>query len=190
MEIFSGLRTGTGQMILRRKLRSRNRSKKVYNLITARTIGILFDATNSNCFEPVYKFYKELSNSHLKVSVLGYYHGKIVPDNYLFKKDFLFLLRKDIRWPYKIRNEEVVKFLDKKFDIVIDLNLNNNFLFDQLVALSMARFKVGRFREKKNYFDLMINMEKEPTLEYFIQQIRHYLELINRPDLSPKFQNL
>jgi len=83
-----------------------------------------------------------------------------------------------------------LKFLDKKFDILIDLNLNKLVLFDHLVALSLARFKVGRFRSDKNYYDLMINTKNEPTLEYFIQQITHYLEMINRPDLTPKFQNI
>ena len=176
--------------MLQRKLKSRKRNKKVYNLRTARTIGILFDATNSKCFEPVQSFYKELSGGHLKISVMGYFHGKTIPDKYLFKKDFTFFFKTEVRWPTIIKNEDTLRFLDKPFDILIDLNLNRDFLFDQMVALSKARFKVGRFREEKNYYDLMINMEKEPTLEYFIQQVNYYLEMINRPDLTPKFQNI
>ena len=190
MEIFSGFGTGIGRIMLRQKLKSRKRRKKVYNLRTARTIGILFDATNPKCFEPVQRFYKELSGDHLKINVMGYFHGKVVPDKYLFKKDFIFFFKTEVRWPTVIKNKDTLKFIDKPFDILIDLNLNRQFLFDQIVALSKAKFKVGRFREEKNYYDLMINMEKEPTLEYFIQQVSHYLEMINRPDLTPKFQNI
>lgn len=190
MEIFSGLRNGLGKIVLYRKLRHHSRNKKVYNLNTARTVGILFDATNPNCFESVYKFYKDLSSGHLSVTVLGYLHGKTIPDKYLFKKDFYFFYKQEVTFLYKFKNPEVKKFLNRKFDILIDLNLDKSFLFDTLTALSLARFKVGRFQAEKNYFDFMINMEEEPTLEYFMQQVKHYLELINRPELTPKFQNI
>lgn len=190
MEIFSKLGSGTGKMVLRKMLKTRKRHKKVFNLKTARSIGILFDATNINHFEAVYELYKDLLKDHEEIFVLGFVNANDIPDQYLFKKNFSFFTKKEVNWYFKPKNQDALRFTDKRYDILINLNLTYNLLFDFIIALSLARFKVGRYCREENYYDFMISIEKEPTFEYFIQQVKHYLEMINRPELSTNFINV
>ncbi len=190
MELFSKIRSSVTSLVIRRLLKSRKRNKKVYNLSTARTIGIVFDGTNPKNFDGVYDFYKSLKERNIKVSILGYVHSRDIPNNFLIRKNIQFFTTKEVNWYYKPKNTEALKFANKKFDILINLDLNNEKVINYIVSISMARFKVGRFVKGDSYNDLSIRMDQEPTLEYFIQQIWHYLELINRSDLTPKFENV
>ncbi len=190
MELFSNMRTRVGAWSLRKTVNSRKRHKKVFNLHTARSIGILYDATNHNYFEPVLKFAKELKDNNSEVSVLGFINSKDVPDKYLFKKGYAYFNKSEMNWYYKPTSEDAISFMNLKLDILIDLNLERSLLFDFIVATSLARFKVGRYRKDCKYYDFMIQIKNDPTFEYFIQQVKHYLEMINRPELSPNFENI
>jgi len=190
MELFSKARSIITSLVVRRLLKSRKRNKKVYNLSTARTIGLIFDGTNPKNFDGVYDFYKSLKERNINISILGYVQPKKIPDNFLIKKNIQFFTTKEVNWYFKPINTDALKFADKKFDILINLDLNREKVINYIVSISLARFKVGRFMQGDNYNDLSIRLDKEPTLEYFIQQVWHYLELINRPDLTPKFENV
>ena len=93
-------------------------------------------------------------------------------------------MRKSLNWYYKPVSEEAEKFVASSFDILIDLNLKENFPCKFLIALSPAHFKVGRFSDREEYYDLMIHIDKERKIDYFIDQVTHYLDVINRPELS------
>ncbi|MEA1899137.1 MAG: hypothetical protein U9N53_15875 [Bacteroidota bacterium] len=190
MELFSRVRSSVTGLVVKRLLKSRKRNKKVYNLSTARTIGLIFDGTNPKNFDGVYDFYKTLKERNINISILGYVQPKNIPDNFLIKKNIQFFTTKEVNWYFKPKNTEALKFADKKFDILINLDLNQEKVINYIVSISLARFKVGRFVKENNYNDLSIRLDKEPTLEYYIQQVWHYLELINRPDLRPKFENV
>ena len=69
-------------------------------------------------------------------------------------------------------------------NFLIDLNLQENFPCQFLVALSPAHLKVGKFTNSEGFYDLMINIDKGKKIDYFIEQTKHYLELINRPELA------
>ena len=182
--MFSNIRHGIGKWVLRRNLKSLQRTKRVYNLTTARKIGILFDGTNHKDFDRILEFYKFLKDKMINIHVLGYVNAKDVPDKYLFKKDFYFILKKNLNWYYKPVSEEAEKFVTSSFDILIDLNLKENFPCQFIVGLSHAHFKVGKFTSKKEFYDLMIHIDKGRKIDYFIEQVKHYLEVINRPELS------
>jgi len=190
MKFLINFRIWVGRLILKRLIKTRHRHKKVFNLRTAQTIGIVYDATSTNHFDAILEFTKELAKRKLTIYVLGYIRGKEIPDKYLFKKDHSYFFKKDINWYSRTNHPDAVKFMNQKFDILIDLHLYRDFVFDFIVGMSLARFKVGRFSEGPNYYDLMIQVKGEPTFEYFIQQVHYYLDMINRPELTPHFQNI
>ncbi len=156
----------------------------VYNFTTARKIGILFDGTNNEDFDWVLEFYKFLKERYLNTHVLGYVNAKELPDKYLFKKGFNYVLKKNLNWYYKPISEEAEKFMTSNFDILIDCTMKENFPCKYLVALSRAHFKVGRFAGDEEFYDLMIQIDEGKRIDYFIDQVKHYLEVINRPELS------
>ena len=181
MEIFSKFRTKTGKAVLRKLQAKRVRRRKVFNFKTAQKIGIVFDATNPNHFNAVYGFYKELLGERKEVFMLGFVDSNEVPEKYLFKKNLFIFTRKDVNWVYKPKNTDAIRFINKEFDILIDLTLEYYFILDYIISLSLARFKVGRFHDERADYDMMIHMKDGLTIEYFVNQVKHYLERINRP---------
>jgi len=190
MELFSKVRLSITGLVVKRLLKSRARNKKVFNLSTARTMGLIFDGTNPKNFDGVYDLYKSLKEKNINISILGYVQAREIPDNFLIKKNIQFFTTKEVNWYFKPKNKDALKFADQKFDILINLDLNRVKVINYIVSISLARFKVGRFMKGDKYNDFSIQTDMEPTLEYFIQQVWHYLELINRPELTPKFENV
>ncbi len=167
--------------------RNQRRKKQVFNLKTAKSIGILFDATVTETFDAVREFYHDLKKNGRSVTVLGFVNDKEVPGHYLFKKDFIMFCRKMLNWYGKPVAPDVLVFIKCPFDILIDLTMTDHFVFDYITGSSPARFKVGRFREKRAYADMMIHLEENTSLEHFIELVSGYLETINRPELSSNY---
>lgn len=187
--MLTKIKSGMANYILRKRLKLHQRRKKVYNLQSARRIGILFDATDEKEFDHVMEFYKYLKLKGIVVFVLGYVNDKDVPDKYLFKKNFNFFLRKNLNWYHRPVSHESERFIKENFDILIDLNLRDCFPCQYIIALSPAHFKVGKYSERASYYDLMIDIKKENNIYFLIEQTKHYLEVINRPELSPNIMN-
>ena len=179
-----------GNFVLKKKLKQFRRTKMVHNLKTAKRIGIVFNATKQEDYKQVSDFVKDIHDRGIEVKVLGFVNNKDVPNEYLLKKNFSYFLKKSLNWYRKPVNPEVEKFLKEKFDIVIDFSLDNDYLFNYIISLSPSRFKVGKFKEPNNHYDFMIKINKYKDLKYFIEQAGHYLEVINRPELSPSFMDV
>lgn len=192
MKIFLKLQLAFGDFVLKRKLKHFRRTIKVHNFKTAKRIGIIFNATKQEDYRQVSGFIEDIKEIGIgmEVKVLGFVNNKDVPNEYLLKKNFSYFLKRSLNWYRKPVNSEVERFLTEKFDILIDFSLNNDYLFKYIMALSPSRFKVGKFREPNNYYDFMISINKDKDLKYFIEQVRHYLEMLNRPELSPDFMNI
>ncbi len=190
MNIFSKIQFFVGDFVLKKKLKHLRRTKKVHNLKTAKRIGIVFNATKQEDYRQVAGFVKDIQGKGIEVKVLGFVNDKDVPNEYLFKRNFSYFLKKSLNWYRKPVNPEVERFLKEKFDILIDFSLDNDYLFNYIIALSPSRFKVGKFKEPNNHYDFMITINKDKDLRYLIEQARHYLEVINRPELAPSFMNI
>ena len=190
VNIYSKIQFFVGNFVLKKKLKHLKRLKKVHNLKTAKRIGIVFNATKQDDYRQVLDFVKDIQGRGIEVKVLGFVDDKDVPNEYLLKKNFSYFLKKSLSWYRKPVNPEVERFLREKFDIVIDFSLENDYLFNYVIALSPSRFKVGKLKSINDYHDLMISINKDKELKYFIEQAKHYLEVINRPELSPSFINI
>ncbi len=199
MKLTDNIFLKIGHFVLNRTLKSIIRKREVNNFDSAKTIGIVFNATQQNSYECIKNFISFLSDYDLKVLAIGFVNDNKIPDNYLYYKGFTFFSKKNLNWYFKPNDEDVDKFIDKQFDILIDFSLENYYPVQYIVGLSKAKFKVGRLSEKNNYYDLMIalekykkpdvltddekekklyhniDVEKENKLDFFIEQVKHYL---------------
>ncbi|NOY36678.1 MAG: hypothetical protein GXO83_03795 [Chlorobi bacterium] len=179
------IRQKAGLLAIRRNRRLYRRTRKVYNLKSAQSIGIVFDATRQEDFDAVLAMYQRIASPEKTVQVVGYIHGKEIPASYLFKKDFFLFHRKMLNWYRKPVDEDVARFIRTPFHILIDLSLQDRFCLRFIIGSCPASFKVGRYLHGKNDYDLMISLEESDDLPFFISQVEHYLETINRPELLP-----
>jgi hypothetical protein len=150
-----------GNKSIRNYLKNKNREVKTCNIAEAKSIGILFNATHQISFEIVKALVKDLSTKKNKIDVLGFVDSKQLIDHYLYRKGFDFFTRSQLNWYYKPVVENVQKFIEKPYDILIDLSLDDPFPIHYIIACSQAKFKVGRYYEGQDCLDFMIDMEKE-----------------------------
>ena len=160
MKFIDKIKPKIGHFVLNRTLKKIIRIKEVNNFDSAKTLGIVFNATQQNSYECIKNFISFLSEYELQVLALGFVNDNKIPDNYLYYKGFTFFSKKNLNWHFKPNDKDVDKFIDKQFDILIDFSLENYYPVQYIVGLSKAKFKVGRLSEKNNYYDLMIDIEK------------------------------
>lgn len=174
-----------GTFFLQKEMLSISRNKALFNLKDAKTVGILFDASNKEEFELVKKYVVYLKELKKKVKTIGYFNSKEIPQMVFSKLEYDFFSQKQLNWYNKPSDPFIDNFINEEIDILIDLNLNNHFPLKYIATSSKAKFKVGKYSEKnKTIYDMLIDYSDTKGLKYFMRQIDIYLNMINNTTLS------
>ena len=160
----------------------------VYNLDSARRIGIVFIASSDLVFEQALGFMNFLKEKNLEVKLIAYYPGKEIPQKFLLRKNINVFTKKDLNWYFKPLSTFADEFIATDFDILIDLSMQETFPLKWITSLSRAKFKVGNLSYFGNPNDLIINIKPQENLDYLITQIKHYLYLINNRIAQEKIE--
>jgi len=169
--------------LLNKSQGNENRFKRVYNYMDAQSLGILFkfkDETQYNTVKQYIKFVKE-THDIKEVFALCFFDGKEQPEFIKSRVDFDFFVRKEINWQQKISNSAVVNFIEKSYHILIDITDGEDPVTNKILSDSYASFKIGKVGSKnEGSYDLMIDMKTDESLKKYLEQINHYLTIINR----------
>lgn len=180
MSFISNIKLSIGINILRSKLKKLKRERGVFNFDNAKTVGLVFNATKQESFDIANEFVKFLELKTITVKTLGFVDSKEVLEFYRETVNTKYFSKKNLNWFGKPKNENVDKFINQNFDILIDLSLIDEYPIVYISALSKAKFKVGRLTGKEEYLDFMIDISKKPEYKYLIEQIKHYLLSLNK----------
>lgn len=177
------LKDTIGSYFLKKEMASLNRNKVLANLNDAKTIGILFDASNKEEFELVRKYVVYLREYRKKVKAIGYFNTKEIPQMVVSKLEYDFFSQKQLNWYSKPSDPFIDNFINEENDILIDLNIYNHIPLKYIAAISKAKFKVGKYsKENEAIYDMMIDYSEEKGLKYFMRQIDTYLNMINKKE--------
>ena len=165
---------------LRKKLSKITRNTCFHNYDTAKTIILVFDASNQEDYKAVYSFFKQLSDKGIRVQMLGFNYAKDSLDFYQTGVYFSYFSKQDFSWYGAIKNPKLNELLQKKWDILIDFSIEENYFIDAITNLSNAQFKIGTKKENTPNYDFIIDIEKNRNLPYFIAQIDFYLKMIKK----------
>lgn len=155
------------------------------NMNDAKTIAILFEATNAEDFELVKRYVGYLREMRKKVKVLGYFSRKEIPKLTYSKLEYDFFDKKQLNWHMKPSGAVVNNFIEEEYDILIDLNIHEHLPLKYIAALSRSRFKVGKTQESSTeVYDLSIDHAQDKSLKYFLRQVDTYLLMINKREDS------
>ncbi len=172
------LRHKIADYLFHREFKNHKAKQHLIPFEKAKSIGILYDSSNEKYFELVKRYVKEIRELHQKdVLALGYYDQDELPPMRFSKLGLDFFTRKTLNWYYKPSNPIVKNFVNREFDILIDLHTGNSIPFKYIVAMSKARFKIGKYEKgSTSFYDFMISTRENLALPQFIEHVNHYLK--------------
>jgi len=184
MELIRNIRLKIGKIILSTKMSRTNRKVFYSNISLVKKIGIIWDTSRSEDFPYLSKFHLKMQEKNIEVKMIGYYPGKILPDQYTALRYMTFIRKKEINFFYIPVSPEIKAFINEPVEILIDINFKRVFPLQYISSLSSAGFKVGLFDSESNNtpFDMMMEIKKPVDVESYLNQVILYLEMINSGD--------
>lgn len=169
-----------GELILKRRLKKQNRNREVKNLMLCKSILILASEPEDMSAMNTSEFVQYLNGLGKEVVTIFSPIGK-KQINKSYNPEIEIIKKGDLTLFLIPKNLVIHDCINREFDLLIDLSLSNTFTMKYIHALSMAKFKVGGAVNYKNrYSDLTIDIKNNPTVEYLITQLKHYLININK----------
>ncbi len=175
--MFKNIKEKIGKSQLKKTFKHRKRKVVAKNFDDITNIGIIYTANKESDITTIKNLIKTLP-SKIKVSCLGYFNEKNLKDFHLQTDKHSFFCSSDLNWFFKPVSETVKDFTHKPFDVLIDLNKEKSIPMDFILFESKAHLIVGRYN-KKAIYDFMINVEKNDSDLYFLEQTVKYLKMIN-----------
>ncbi len=178
MSFIRKWRIKAGNYFLNKMLPLVQRKKHFESFANAKTVGILFNATDKEEFELVKRYVRYLKECDKKVKALGFFNTDKIPELTYTKLEWDFFTIKDLAWNYIPNKNFIENFINEEFDILIDMNVHQDFPLYYISALSKAHFKIGQYNINADY-DLMIEMPVEKGLKYYLRSIDQYIQILN-----------
>ena len=169
------------QHLLKRRAKRMKRRVKANNLAKLESALIVYHATDEKQRKAVIDFARFLKEERLKVETLGFYKRKNKQDQ--LPEDeagYYYFDKNSIGWLGFPKASKILKLLSKEHQLLIDLNLENLFPLEVISTLSKANFKVGKSQSYQDEVcDMTISTENN-EVNYLIEQIKNYLQIINK----------
>ncbi|HEX7412656.1 MAG TPA: hypothetical protein VF411_01330 [Bacteroidia bacterium] len=162
-----------------KKLCALPRNKQFIKLGDAKTVGIVFEVTDSNTFEIVKKFILQLKEYTKNVHAIGYVDEKLTPNYSYIKTDIDLFNKKELKGFYRPQSAYIKTFMEDEKDLLIDLNIHQKTPLRYVAAASKAKCKVAmHLPENEVLHDILIAVSPQQGLEFYLQQIIRYLEAV------------
>lgn len=188
MNLIQQIRTNAGNYFLHKGIASLKRSKKLVNINSAGSVGILFELTEESIYYSIQKYFQKLQEKKIKVKALGYASNKLVTNHFLPVLSFDFFNSKQMNWLQIPKAQCVQDFIESDFDICINLASENVFTLKYIAGMSKARLKVGaygkdmpgkRYNQLAEIYDIMLLAEENHNQIAFLDNIHEYLTILN-----------
>ncbi len=172
--MFEKIRLAIARKKLRRAIASLSRRRRTHTLESARTLGVLFDATPERNRREVLEFAKNLEKKGKKVTLLGFIADAKNPGEHPFG----FFTPKELRWDGTPNSEKATDFIRQKFDLLLSFNPAGRLPMDWVAVHSPAAMKIGFVTGSPNDFDMLLEIPADKGMRFFIEQLELYLDKI------------
>ncbi len=170
--MFESVRKYFWNAEIQKRLPKLAREKKMIHPANAKSIGILYNVGEEKDYLIVTDFVGRLQNEKKEVRILGWTNLKDPPHYCYPRLMFDYITKRNINWFYKPSGEKISDFINKDFDILLNIDTTGNPSLTYAAALSAARLKVGIYSESNQpYYDLMISLEETPDIPELIEQM-------------------
>ncbi|MCQ2974471.1 MAG: hypothetical protein MJ211_06625 [Bacteroidales bacterium] len=184
MKFLLKSREKLGYKLLNKKVAKVQRHKSYHNIESAKTIGVLFDSTIQANYFSARRFISYLTELGKNVSALGMVINEEMLRYYTPCENIkLFSLEKLNFWCFP-NNQEVDLFINKDFDILINICTSENLSADYVLGLSISKFKVSIKYKQNDFSDFALEFKdgRIPETDDLIDKIKLYLTSIKKSD--------
>jgi hypothetical protein len=188
MNFIQQIRFKVGYYLLNKGIASLSRNKKLVNIHSAGSVGILFELTDDSVYYAIQKYLQKLQEKKIKVKALGFASHKQVTNKFLPVLSFDFFDSKQLNWFYIPKASCVQDFTENDFDICINIASENVFPLKYIAGISKSRLKVGAYgkempgqkhKELASIYDIMLLADDNHDQIVFLDQIHEYLTILN-----------
>lgn len=164
--------------LLKRKQSSQNISHHSTTLEQATQIGILFKGNDPSHYVQIRNMIAPLQEEGKRVDVFAFIDG-VETEEMVSHAHFN---RKNVNFFYIPKGNEVSYFIQKKFDILLYAHQSFSPELVYIATLSNAKMRVGPYFDEIpdgiDTFDLLIKLEKEPSMNELLETYFKYLKMI------------
>lgn len=174
--MFRQLRSRIHHYLLKKKLKEAPAHEhQTVNYERAKSIAVLFDATNPENLTIAKKFNQDLASLHKHTHFFAFVDQK----KPMGSLPFDFMTSEQVSWLFVPEHPKVQDFLTKQYDILINICAHECLPLEYIAALSNAKFRVGRFIPGKTYcYDFMIYTNGKKDMNFLIEQLNQYLKMM------------
>ena len=181
------IKLGLAEYILKRRLRGFSRPREIKNLEDCHSILIISNGKEDREADECSRLIRYFKNKNKEVFSIMYI-DKSTDDKVEEISGIQTFSKDHLNWFFMPKKPEILDLMNREFDLLIDLSLQENFSLKYIHALSRAKLKVGAaLNYKITHADLTIEMESEPQIPYLITQLKHYLTIINQSNHVAEF---
>ena len=178
--MFDQIKSKISHYFLRKEISQSIPIKKIVTLSEAKTIGILFDAKGPKSIKEIKSLLKYFLDMNIDVHILGFIKSRKKDSIHISTIHLNYFNLNDVNLFDIPNSKKTNSFLERQYDILINLSLINSFPTKYLALLSFAKYKIGIYDNNILFsYDLMFKL-KIKSLNYFKKYLIEYLELINK----------
>ena len=178
---------GVAQWFRRYAIRSRKkrliRNKRFHSFDTAKTVGLVFKVTKDVVPPEVLSTMSFLlKKKNVNCTVIGYCDSKTLPETIVNSSLMAVFTKKELNWYGRPVSDDVKHFLQQGYDIVIDFCREADvYPLQYIVSAVQASLIIGGVQYAHCPYDLIVDAQQVCSLEQYVEQIKHYLSIINNP---------
>jgi hypothetical protein len=156
------------------------RNSNGVNYRNAVKIAILSESQTIDTSQYIIEFISGIRKDGKEITTLEYLNNSIKLSVKSWKQTQFYLHKKNLNFLNLPKKEPLREFLEKEFDIVINLCISDNIYLHYMIAIANAKLKIGPYNpEFESCYDLMINTNEETEINSFVSTVDTYLKMIN-----------
>jgi len=146
-------------------------AKAVRNIDEARTLGLLFDATDVDQRKRILAYAEKLRKQGKQVNVLGFISTADKEATFSFN----FFTLREVDWAQRPKGEQVQQWLKREYDVLVCLFPRTSRFTEYLALHARAGLKIGPVADNTACYDVMLDMPASAQPEKIIQQYENLL---------------
>lgn len=164
------------ERFLQKTLRRQQHQRRPVPFENARSVGLIFDATEQKSRDIVLPFAEKIKKEGKDVQLIGYFDNKLDTSSFTFKG----FNKKDLDFLGRPKKLVLDNYVAQSFDVLICIYEKNCPAIEFIAALSDAHLRIGPYTEKIYCYDLFIDTSKDKSIQHFLKEVDFYLHKINQ----------